>query len=98
MNADSAAFGDEFLNNLMLQTRWNSFLKKKKALIQVSMADMMVRVKVFVRPLLEGTVKTTWNVLQLVCRKNTELERLLAQEACDSRPPFLMPPIENEGE
>ena len=61
MTMDSAAFGDEFLNDPMHQTRWNSFLKKKKALIQVSMIDMMDRVKEFVRPLLEGTVKAKWN-------------------------------------
>ena len=62
MTMDSAAFGDEFLNNPMHQTRWNSFLKKKKALIQVSMTDMMARVREFVRPLLEGTVKAKWNL------------------------------------
>lgn len=61
MTMDSAAFGDEFLNDPMHQTRWNSFLKKKKALIQVSMTDMMVRVKEFVCPLLEGSVKAKWN-------------------------------------
>ena len=61
MTMDSAAFGDEFLNDPIHQTRWNSFLKKKKALIQIPMADMMGRVKEFVRPLLEGTVKTKWN-------------------------------------
>ena len=61
MTMDSAAFEDEFLNDSMHQTRWNSFLKKKKALIQVSMTDMMAWIKVFVRPLLEGTEKTKWN-------------------------------------
>ncbi len=61
MTMDSAAFGDEFLNDPMHQTRWNSFLKKKKALIQVSITDMMGWIKVFVRPLLEGTVKSKWN-------------------------------------
>ena len=61
MTMDSAAFGDEFLNDPVHQTRWNSFLKKKKALIQVSMTDMMDRVKVFVRPVIEGTAKVKWN-------------------------------------
>ena len=61
MTMDSAAFGEEFLNDPMHQTRWKSFLKKKKALIQVSMTDAMDRIKVFVRPLLEGTVKTKWD-------------------------------------
>lgn len=53
MSMNSAAFGDEFLNDLMHQTRWRAFLKKKKALIQVPMDDAMARIKVFVRPLLE---------------------------------------------
>lgn len=61
MTMDSAAFGDEFLNDPIHQTRWKSFLKKKKALIQVSMSDAMDWIKVFVRPLFEGTEKTRWN-------------------------------------
>ena len=61
MTMDSAAFGDEFLNDPMHQTRWNAFLKKKKALIQVSMSDAMDWIKEFIRPLLDGTEKTKWN-------------------------------------
>ena len=54
-------FGDEFLNDPMHQTRWKAFLKKKKALIQVSMSDAMDWIKEFIRPLLDGTEKTKWN-------------------------------------
>jgi predicted nucleotidyltransferase component of viral defense system len=61
MTMDSAAFSDEFLNDPVHQTRWKSFLKKKKALIQVSMSDTMDWIKAFVRPLFEGTEKTRWN-------------------------------------
>lgn len=61
MTMDSAAFSDEFLNDPVHQTRWKSFLKKKKALIQVSMSDAMYWIKAFVRPLFEGTEKTRWN-------------------------------------
>ena len=61
MTMDSAAFGDEFLSDPMHQTRWKAFLKKKKALIQVSMSDAMDWIKNFVRPLLDGTEKTKWN-------------------------------------
>ena len=61
MTMDSAAFSDEFLNDPMHQTRWKAFLKKKKALIQVSMSDAMDWIKAFVRPLFEGTEKTRWN-------------------------------------
>ena len=62
MTMDSAAFSDEFLNDPVHQTRWKSFLKKKKALIQVSMSDAMDWIKAFVRPLFEGTEKTRWNL------------------------------------
>ena len=58
---DSAAFKDEFLNDHMHQIRWNNFLKKKKALIQVPMFEMMEWIKIFVSPLLEGIDKTKWN-------------------------------------
>ena len=58
---DSAAFKDEFLNDHMHQIRWNNFLKKKKALIQVPMFEMMDWIKIFVSPLLEGIDKTKWN-------------------------------------
>ena len=61
MTMDSAAVSDEFLNDPVHQTRWKSFLKKKKALIQVSMSDAMDWIKAFVRPLFEGTEKTRWN-------------------------------------
>lgn len=56
-----AAFSEEFLNDPMHQTRWKSFLKKKKALIQISMSDAMDWIKAFVCPLLEGMEKTKWN-------------------------------------
>ncbi len=61
MTMDSAAFGDEFLNDPRHQARWKAFLKKKKALIQVSMLDAMDWIKNFVRPLFDGTEKTKWN-------------------------------------
>lgn len=61
MTIDTAAFGNEFLMDPIHQTRWKAFLKKKKALIQVTMADVLSRIKVFARPLLEGTEKTRWN-------------------------------------
>lgn len=54
MTMDSAAFSDEFLNDPVHQTRWKSFLKKKKALIQVSMSDAMDWIKLlYVRCLKE---------------------------------------------
>lgn len=61
MTMDVAAFSEEFLNDPMHQTRWKAFLKKKKALIQISMSDAMDWIKAFVCPLLEGMEKTKWN-------------------------------------
>lgn len=60
---ESAAFHDDFINDPMHQTRWISFLKKKKALLQVPMVEAMNRIKDFVRPLLNDTdaVLTNWN-------------------------------------
>ena len=58
-----AAFGDEFLRDTMHQTRWNSFLKKKKALIAVPMRDAITRIQSFVLPLLVQTADpvTEWD-------------------------------------
>lgn len=49
---DTPAFSNEFLSDSMHQTRWNSFLKKKRALIPVSMNDAISRIRTFVTPLL----------------------------------------------
>ena len=55
MTMDTAAFSEEFLGDHIHQTRWNSFLKKKKAMISVSMSDAMTQIKTFVAPLLTQT-------------------------------------------
>ena len=49
---DTPAFSNEFLSDSIHQTRWNSFLKKKRALIPVSMNDAISRIRTFVTPLL----------------------------------------------
>ena len=56
MTMDSVAFSDEFINDAIHKTRWNSFLKKKKALISVSINDVMAWIKVFAQPLLIETI------------------------------------------
>lgn len=63
MTMNSPAFRDEFLHDPMHQTRWNSFLKKKKALISVTMDETIDWIKRFARPLLEGSKNATktWN-------------------------------------
>ena len=63
MTMDVAAFSDDFLNDAIHQTRWNSFLKKKNTLIPVSMADTMTQIRTFARPLLAQTPESVseWN-------------------------------------
>ena len=66
MTMNTAAFSDEFLGDSMHQTRWNSYIKKKKALIPVSMSDAMTRIKTFVAPLLTQTNAsvTEWDPIE----------------------------------
>ncbi len=63
MIMNTEVFSDEFLRDTMHQRRWNSFLKKKKALISVSMSDVMGRIKTFVTPLLVQSIEpvTEWD-------------------------------------
>ena len=60
---DTAAFSNAFLGDSMHQTRWNSFLKKKKALTVVSMNDAISRMQTFSAPLLYQTITsvTEWD-------------------------------------
>ncbi len=63
MSMDSAAFSKDFLNDPIHQTRWKAFLKKKNALIQVSMADAIKQIKTFATPLFNEKPSTVskWN-------------------------------------
>ncbi len=63
LSMDTAAFSTEFVQDPMHQTRWKSFLKKKKALVQVTIEDALSGVKTFAKPLLEGDSdgRNKWN-------------------------------------
>lgn len=61
MTMDTAAFREDFLNDPVHQTRWNGFLKKKRALVQVSMPEAIDRIKSFVKPVFEEDKKDRWN-------------------------------------
>lgn len=61
MTMDTAAFREDFLNDPVHQTRWNGFLKKKRAFVQVSMPEVINRIKSFVKPIFEGDEKDRWN-------------------------------------
>ncbi|MCM1252988.1 MAG: nucleotidyl transferase AbiEii/AbiGii toxin family protein [Clostridium sp.] len=63
MSIDTAVFGIEFLQDALHQTRWKAFLKKKKALVQVTFEDAVTGVKTFAEPLLdaESESKRRWN-------------------------------------
>ena len=58
MTMDTAAYGEEFLNDKIHQIRWDAFLKKKKALITVPMSDVINRIKTFVRPIMTQTTES----------------------------------------
>ena len=59
----TAAFGGVFVQDPLHRTRWNAFLKKKKALVQISFEETILGVRTFAEPLL-GDAKTNvskWN-------------------------------------
>jgi predicted nucleotidyltransferase component of viral defense system len=47
LTIESAAFSDDFINDSMHRSRWNAFLKKKKALLQISIDDVLGQIKTF---------------------------------------------------
>ena len=61
MTLDTAAFTEEFINDPMHQSRWKSSLKKKKALIEIPLAEAISRIKIFSTPLLSEDTATMWN-------------------------------------
>ena len=60
---DIFAFDNGFITSEIHQSRWKAFLKKKKALIPVTMNDAMTRIKTFATPLLTQTDEpvTEWD-------------------------------------
>ncbi len=52
MSMSTAAFSEEFVHDPLHQTRWKSFLKKKKAMVQISLEDVIAGVRMFTAPLL----------------------------------------------
>lgn len=63
LSMSTAAFGEEFIHDPLHQTRWKSFLKKKKAMIQIPLENAISGVKTFAAPLLDvdsGAV-SKWN-------------------------------------
>ncbi|WP_418747165.1 hypothetical protein [Frisingicoccus sp.] len=63
MSMGTAAFGEEFIHDPLHQTRWKFFMKKKKAMIQVSLENAISGVKVFAAPLLDvdSEIWSKWN-------------------------------------
>lgn len=60
---DSIVFSEEFVNNTTHIERWNAFLRKKKALIPISLKEAIRRIETFVQPFLKGTDRqiASWN-------------------------------------
>lgn len=54
MSMNAAAFGEEFVQDRLHRTRWDSFLKKKKALAQIPFGTVVSGVKIFAEPLLDA--------------------------------------------
>ncbi len=68
MSMSTAAFGNEFLHDLLHQTRWKSFLTKKKALARISFEDAISGVKTFAEPLLAAANdnKNSWDPMRRI--------------------------------
>ena len=61
ITADTAAFTEDFINDPMHQSRWKSFLKKKKALVDVSLTEAISKIKAFSTPLLKEDQVSKWD-------------------------------------
>ena len=63
ISMSTAAFSKEFVHDPLHQTRWKSFLKKKKAIIQISLEEAMQSVRMFAEPLLniDNSDISKWN-------------------------------------
>lgn len=48
------AFEEDFANDPLRQSRWNSFIKKKKAIITISLEEVISTIKVFLEPISEA--------------------------------------------
>ena len=61
ITVDTAAFTEDFINDPMHQSRWKSFLKKKKALVDVSLTEAISKIKAFSTPLLKEDQVSKWD-------------------------------------
>jgi len=63
MTMDTAAFGERFLQDQLHRTRWSAFLRKKKAIVKISIEDAILGVKTFAKPIfeLEDNIIGRWN-------------------------------------
>ena len=61
LTLDTAAFTGDFINDPMHQSRWKSFLKKKKALVDVSLAEAISKIRTFSTPLIKEDQVSKWD-------------------------------------
>ena len=62
MTMNTAAFSEEFAQDSLHIKRWSSFVKKKKAIVALSLQEALARIKIFVAPLFEvRTDLSAWN-------------------------------------
>ena len=66
---DIVVFEDGFTNDPIRQTRWNGFIKKKKAMIPVEFSEVVSGIKQFLKPVVEEVINekelnSKWDVLE----------------------------------
>ena len=63
LTMDTIVFRPEFTEDNQHQARWKSFLGKKKAIMKVSLTEVINRIQIFSKPLLDKPdyVPSLWN-------------------------------------
>lgn len=56
---DIVAFKDEYSNDSLKMTRWNAFIKKKKAMMDISLKDTITTIRKFLGPVVESIENDT---------------------------------------
>ena len=56
---DIVAFKDEYSNDSLRMTRWNAFIKKKKAMMDISLKDTITTIRKFLGPVVESIENDT---------------------------------------
>lgn len=66
-----AAFEDNFVNESIRQSRWKSFVKKKKTIIPVTLEEVIEEIKIFISPVLHSIKEDKVFTLKWNAREQT---------------------------